>query len=51
MDDTECECKKLSPEAIALLAEVFGPNSELPIRIKGVHLITEIRAWLKTQTP
>lgn len=49
-DLPEVEPKKLSPGALELLAEVFGPNSELPIRAKGAHLILEVRAWLKTQT-
>ena len=41
--------EKLSPKALALLAQLFGDDSQLQMKPNAAALVLEIQAWIKAQ--
>lgn len=38
--------EKLSPEALEMLAQIFGSDSQMTLTVRAIPVILEIREWI-----
>lgn len=40
---------ELSPQALAMIAEVFGPQSRVQVPVSALKVVEEIQQWLASR--